>query len=131
MALSFLEIWDRMVSEEEIETNQDPPSIKSPLMGASQDTRAMQVVRAGLNLRKEDDSPFWDDFMNLCSNPKGMAELLGVKESQVQTWSYKIRDILTQIEDIDQSNPEGENQSKVLPTGDQGGMNVQSMMQNA
>lgn len=130
MSLSFLEVWERMVIED-VELNQDPPlDGHDPLMSSGQDSRAMQVVRAGMNLRNPDDPAFWDDFMNLCSNSQGMAELLGVKESEIRTWSSKIRDIIRQVEEMDQSNPEGENDQKVMSTGD-GAMTSSKMMQHA
>jgi len=137
MSLSFLEVWERLVREQEI--NQDPPP-PPPMMGGGQDSSAMQVVRAGINLRPEEETSFWDEFMSICSNAEGVAELLGVRASEVQTWSSKIKDLIQQVEERDSQNPEGDSNSKVMSTGDeepgvdhpeQGSMSVQKMLQHS
>lgn len=118
MTLTFLELWE-IIEEKEMALNQDPPK-DYPLMGGGQDSKAMQVVRAGLDIRNSDGPSFWDDFVNLCSNSVGMAELLGVKSSEVQRWSSKIKDTIDQVEESDRNNPEGKSSSsKMINTGDE------------
>ena len=110
MSLSFLELKCLM------EDNYDPPS--GTLMGSGEDSRAMKVVRVGMNLREAEDSEeFWQDFISLCSDSEGMADLLGVKAAEVRRWAARIKDTIEQVKDMDSSNPEGEDDSKVVPTG--------------
>lgn len=115
MSLTFLELSCIMEFD-----NQDPP--EGTLMGSGEESAAMKVVRAGMNLREdEEDTTFWQDFMNLCSDAEGMADLLGVKSAEVRRWSQRIRENIGQIKDINRTNPEGEDQSKVMATGDNDG----------
>lgn len=114
MGLTYAEMLALM------EMNQDPP--EGGLMGCGEETRAMKVVRAGMNLREsEDDMEFWNDFMQLCSDSEGMAELLGVKSAEVKRWSASIRENIAKVQELNSTNPEGENQSRVMPTGDKDG----------
>lgn len=114
MGLTYAEMLALM------ETNQDPMS--GDLMGSGEETRAMKVVRAGMNLREsEDDMEFWNDFMQLCGDAEGMAELLGVKPAEVRRWTAKVRENISKVQEVNSTNPEGEDNSKVMPTGDKDG----------
>lgn len=102
---------------------------QSPLMDSGEESKAMQCIRAGKSLRSDEESPFWDDFINLCSNTSGLADLLDVKEDTVSRWASKIRDALEQVEkhDIqDGSNKENE-KDELLPTGDNGAVTNKNM----
>lgn len=102
-------------------------SKSSPLMSSGQETQAMQVVRAGLHLRHEEDRSFWEDFIDLCSNADGLADLLGVSREAVTSWASRIRDTLDQVEDSNRQAPEDEEDEAILPTGDNGAITTQNM----
>lgn len=107
--LTYLELLERM----------EEPS--GHLMSSGDDTQAMGVIRAGMHVRSRQDGPsFWDDFLQVMGNPQGVADLLGIKPQQVRTWNARIRELMKQVEETDAQNPEGENEKKVLPTGDNG-----------
>jgi hypothetical protein len=117
--LSFAQLWEVLDQEK---------SKSSPLMDSGQDTGSMQVVRAGLGLRQESDHTFWDDFINLCSNVDGLADLLGVQRESVSTWASKIRDTLDKVEQHDRQNPDQEDEEQaILPTGDNGAITTKNM----
>jgi len=116
MGLTYSELLALM----EMATNQDPMS--GDLMGSGQESSAMKVVRAGMNLREdEDDMEFWNDFMQLCGDAEGMAELLGVKSAEVRRWTARIRENIDKVREINSTNPEGEDNSKLMATGDNDG----------
>lgn len=119
MPVSFAELCEVL--------NRDK-SRTSPLMDSGEETGAMQVVRSGLHLREEDDRSFWDDFVDLCANPDGLASLLGVNREIVSSWAGRIQDTLEAIDKHDQQAPETEDEEeKMLPTGDNGAVTVQNM----
>jgi len=106
--VSFYDLWEHM---EESAT---------PLMDSGEDSKSMQIIRAGKNLRKDDERPFWDEFMELCSNSEGMAELLGVDSSKVIAWPTRIREIMDKIQGHDQESGDNPEDTSVVPTGDNG-----------
>jgi hypothetical protein len=97
-------------------------------MDSGLETKAVQAVRAGENLRGEDETSFWDDFIQLCANSDGLAELLGVRREQVTSWPKKIRAAQA---DLDKHNrtPDGENEeeNEMLPTGETGAVTTSNM----
>jgi hypothetical protein len=105
--LSFAELWLFMEQE-------------SPLMDSGEESQAVQLVRAGEELRKEDESSFWDDFLSLLSNSEGFAELLGVTPEQIMAWPDKIRQIRERLEKDKNQKPSDDEEKEVLPTGDNG-----------
>ena len=105
--VSFFDLWEYMENQ-------------TPLMDSGEDTKSMQVIRAGNNLRKDDERPFWEDFMELCSNSEGMAELLGVNSSEVISWPSKIRELMKTIQNHDEESGNNEEDKQVMPTGDNG-----------
>lgn len=110
--VSFFDLWERM------------DSVDTPLMDSGENSKASQALRSGKNLRKEDERPFWDEFMELCSNSDGLADLLGVDSSQVIGWPSRIRELLQQIDDHDQSRGDADEEKQVLPTGDNGAITM-------
>lgn len=106
--VSFYQLWEQM-------------ELNTPLMDSGEDTKAVQVIRAGNNLHKEDQRPFWDEFMELCSNSEGMADLLNVDSSTVLNWTSKIRNLLEKVQD-DKTQDADEEEKRVLPTGDNGAL---------
>ncbi len=98
---------------------------KDPLMDSGEDQRAMSVVRSGNTLSH---SEFWEDFMMLCGDAEGMAQLLGVRPDQVRTWSSRIRDAKDHVRKLDSSGEESpEEHDEILPTGDNGALMASKM----
>ena len=97
---------------------------KSPLMGGEIDSKAAQVVRAGNHLHKENQRSFWDEFVELCANAEGLATLLGVESSKVASWSSKIKEMIRKVDEEDHSSGNNEEETKVLPTGDNGAITM-------
>ena len=72
-----------------------------PIFDSGEDTKAMQVVRQGLGLRKEGESSFWDDFISLCNNAEALSQLFNVSEREVRNWPKYIKEA---IEKVNQKN---------------------------
>ena len=110
--VSFSDLWEIM----------ERPT--SPLMGSGEDSEILTVVRAGKDLRKEEETPFWDDFITLCSNSRGLAELLGVPSEKVMSWPAKIQEYVEKLQDHDAEDPNVSDEDEMLPTGDNGALTV-------
>lgn len=111
--VSFSELWEAMEK-----------SGTSPLMDSGEDGQVLTLVRAGKDLRKEDETPFWDDFITLCSNVQGMSDLLGVPSEKIRSWPGKIQEALDKLETHDAESPNVRNDTEVIPTGDNGAVTV-------
>lgn len=97
-------------------------------MDSGDEGKATQVIRAGLHLRDKEDGPsFWEDFMNICSNTSGLADLLGVREEDVARWATRVREALDQVEQRDQQDGSEEEEEEMLPTGDTGAVTDKNM----
>ncbi len=108
--VSFRSLWEELEKQKHL----------SPLMGSGEDSKTLAVVRTGKEMRKEDESQFWDEFISLCSNADGLAELLDVNPEKVRSWPNKIHDALQQLEQHHLENPSEEEKAEVVPTGDNG-----------
>lgn len=117
---SFSELWSIIENEKSA----------SPLMGSGEDSRALNVVRAGKNLRDEGESSFWDDFISLCSN-EGLAELLDVNRDKLASWPAKIKEHLDKLTDHDHEGPNHAEDVELLATGDNGAFTVPSSATNS
>jgi hypothetical protein len=102
--------FDFMLEQLEQELN------PAPLMDSGVESKGMQVVRAGLALRGKGDSSFWQDFIKLCANANGLADLLNVKRETVTSWASKIQEAISAVEKHDQQH--GDSQEEIMPTGD-------------
>lgn len=80
----------------------------------SSETKAMEVVRAGLNISPD----FWEGFINLTGNSEGMADLLDVSRHKVANWAARIREVAAQIDKSDDEEAK-DNKSELLSTGEQ------------
>ena len=100
---SLLQLWDKVKLHENHE---------GPLNSAEGDASAIQTIRFGLGLRSDKGNTFWTDFLKMCQNDQGFAELLGVRPDQVSSWSGKIQGLVNQVESEDNSG-----KNNVLPTG--------------
>jgi len=115
---SFSELWDIMENND------------SPLMGTGLDTEALSVVRAGKDLRQEEDSPFWDDFISLCSNSRGLAELLNVAPEKISNWPARIHEMLQKLESQEAEDPGIQDDTEQIPTGDTGAITATNLDPN-
>jgi hypothetical protein len=107
--LSFAELWEQMDSAQ-----------KSPLMDSGEETKATELIRAGEQLRKEDQPSFWDDFLSLLSNSEGFGELLKIGSDKVLSWPERIREARNKLEKSDSGKRNPEEETEVTPTGDNG-----------
>ena len=98
---------------------------KSPLMDGG-DSPSMGVIQAGKALRKDDESQFWDDFIRLCSNSSGLANLLGVSAEQVRRWPDKIKDLLDKLDTHTTEPNDRKEKTEQIPTGDNGAVTTNS-----
>ena len=102
----------------------------SPLMGADENSESISVVRAGQNLRKEGETPFWDDFISLCSNTRGLANLLDVAPEKISNWPAKIKEALEKLETNDAEDPSIKDDTEMVPTGDNGAITATNLDPN-
>ena len=113
MIISFQQLWEQM--DEAV-----------PLMDSGEDTQAIAVIRAGLDLRPDEDTTFWQDFMDLASNTEGMAELLDVRPEQVSRWSEKIQEYMEKVDAKEAEDPSTKDDKEIIPTGDNGAVTMPS-----
>ena len=97
---------------------------KTPLMTSGDDSRALTALKSGKDLHDDDETSFWDEFMTLCSNRDGMAELLNVSADKVSSWPARISDYLDKLEQKHADTPE-KDEKEVLPTGHNGAITNQ------
>lgn len=90
--MSLLNTWNKI---ESVENNEET---------------AVSAIITGKNI----DEDFWDNFILVCNNFDGLAELLNVSSSKVINWPARIKKFLKEAEkeDTDKIN------NKVLQTGD-------------
>lgn len=96
----------------------------SPLMDSGEEGEILNVVRTGKDFRKEDETPFWDDFVNLCSNARGLAELLEINPEKIRSWPAKIREALDKLQKHDAESPSESPETTVVPTDANGAVTV-------
>lgn len=88
----------------------------SPLQGSGIESKAMNAIRTGMNLRtKKECGNFWEDFLTVLNNRDGMAELLEVRPDQLSRWTSKIRDLLDKANKTD---AESSDKKSIIPTGE-------------
>ncbi len=92
----------------------------SPLMSNGEDGRILNVVRVGSEFHEEDETSFWDEFIELCYNSEGLAQLLGVSREKVIGWPAKIKDALDKLERHHAESPSQKVDKEMIPTGDNG-----------
>jgi hypothetical protein len=97
--ISFDQVWEAM------------EKAKSPLMNSGDSSETIAIARTGEDLC---DGKFWENFIKLCSNSNGMAQLLGVSPEKVIGWPAKIKNAL---EDL-QKDKEEQGKTTLIPTGD-------------
>lgn len=103
-------------------------SRSSPLMDSGDETTGMRVIRSGMALRDDDDSSFWEDFISLCNDAEGMADLLGIKREAVTSWASRIREALDKVQQHDQQREDNPDEDQeMIPTGENGAMTRDNM----
>jgi hypothetical protein len=116
MHLSFARMWEQIEKDR----------ARSPLMTSGEGGRAMAAVRAGKELHDDGETPFWDEFISLCSNAEGLSELLGVSPEKVRSWPSQIQEALNDLERHHANDPGHEEKTELLPTGDTGAFTTNS-----
>ena len=89
----------------------------SALLDSGEESKAMEAIRSGLHIRKDEEGDFWEDFIQVCGNSDAMSELLNVPKETITGWAGKIQELKEKVQLADQ---EGNHSSKSepLPTGD-------------
>ena len=108
MGISFAQMWEQIEKEK---------SLGSPLMTSGEPDRAMIVVRSGKDMHKEDQTPFWDEFISLCSNPDGLSALLDVPAGKIRNWPSRIKEMLDKFGQQNAVDPTHKDNAEVIPTG--------------
>ncbi|MHA1949715.1 MAG: hypothetical protein ACW99G_06965 [Candidatus Thorarchaeota archaeon] len=92
-----------------------------PLLDSGEETKAMEAIRNGMNIRKPECGDFWEDFISVSGNADAMADLLEVPKEKITSWGSKIRDLLEKVKQADGEESDSENsRSEMVPTGNQG-----------
>lgn len=112
MGVSFLKLWENMQAED-YQSNDKTQDFGDgpPLLDSGEDSKAMETIRAGINV----NNTFWDDFMKVCNNAEGLGELLNVPPDQISAWPAKIRD---NLDKVDQKDAGSDSKHKLVSTGD-------------
>ena len=85
------------------------------LLTSGEESMGLRAIRNGMNLRKEECGSFWDDFITVCGDADGMAELLEVPREKITSWSAKIKKGLESVGESDSEDGEGQ-KSEMVPT---------------
>jgi hypothetical protein len=93
---SFQKLWEKVRQDDE---------------NNSEDS-AMSAIRNGIGIRNE----FWDDFLSLLNDSKGVADLLDVPFEKVSAWTERIKHNITKVNQADERLVPKERQ-KLLKTG--------------
>ena len=112
MTISFRQLLERLEPQHRVDTGED--------------RRAISAIRSGNDLRSDDDTSFWDDFLNLCVNADGLSDLLGVEIQSVRQWPKRVREARAKAESEDASAPGIRDDHEMLPTGDNGAVVINS-----
>ena len=110
MNLSFALLCEQMDKEKR----------QTPLMDSGEEDKSMIVVRKGNQLRKEDDRPFWDDFIDMCGDAQSLGTLLQIEPQKIMRWPSRIREMLEKLQAHEAENPGQDGRDEVIPTGDNG-----------
>lgn len=106
MGTTFWKLLQNMNEEED-----------AALLDGGEESKAMRVVRTGVGLRQSKScGNFWDDFIAICNDGEGLAELLNVPSEKVGSWASKIQEILDKVESADDQET-SKKKAEVVPTG--------------
>jgi hypothetical protein len=118
VGLSFAQLWEQVDKEK--------ARRGSPLMTSGEPDRAIITVRSGKDMHKEDQTPFWDEFISLCSNADGLSELLEVPANKIRTWPSRIKELLGKLDQQNAVDPAHKDNAEMIPTGHNGAFTVNS-----
>ena len=91
---------------------------EAALLGGGEDSKAMRVVRTGVGLRNSKDcGNFWDDFISVCNDSEGLAELLDVPAEKIGNWSSRVKEMMDKVEGEDDQKG-AEKKNTMVPTGE-------------
>lgn len=89
------------------------------LLTSGEEGIGLRAIRNGMNLRKEDCGSFWDDFVTVCGDADGMADLLEVPREKIASWPSKVKEALEQVESSD-SEDDGKKSELMSTDGNEG-----------
>jgi len=95
-----------------------------PLLDSGEESKGMNAIRNGMNIRKPECGEFWEDFITVAGNADAMADLLEVPREKVTSWASKIRELIEKVNNADgesgDKDSEGDQKAGMLPTGNDG-----------
>lgn len=103
--VSFAQLWEQLDKE------------KTPLMDSGENGQAMNVLKLGKDLHHQKQTPFWDEFISICSNSEGLSNLLGISKEKIQSWPARIKEGLEKLENQTINNPHDKENREIIPTG--------------
>jgi hypothetical protein len=115
--VSFADLWEQIENKK---------AQNSPLMSSGEDLQALTVLRAAKDMHKENQPQFFDEFISLCSNAEGMAQLLGVSPEKVRSWPARIREVKEKLDKSNLMDTSVKEKKQMIPTGDNGAFTVNS-----
>lgn len=87
------------------------------LLDSGEESKAMRVIRTGAGLRNNKDcGNFWDDFISVCNDGEGLAELLDISADKVANWASRVREMVDKVESEDDQDTANK-KSKIVSTG--------------
>jgi hypothetical protein len=93
-------------------------------MDSGEEGRALSVIRTGLDMHDEGETSFWDEFISLCGNSDGMAELLGIGRDKITSWPSRVREMLEKAQRANSEDPSQKDQTEMIPTGSNGAITM-------
>jgi|688.fasta_scaffold80580_3 hypothetical protein len=66
-----------------------------------EDSKLLNLIRSGNNLRKNECGNFWDDFINLCGDSSAMSEMLEIPKEKITKWGEKINKLRQTVKEKD------------------------------
>jgi|OpeIllAssembly_1097287.scaffolds.fasta_scaffold613515_2 hypothetical protein len=109
MAISFLDLWNRLNEEAEAEDQ------NGPLLDSGEESSAMRVIRTGLSF----DGDFWENFKSICNDSDGLADLLEIPKVKITGWASKIDELIEKVQSKDGDAEASNKKSEMIPTGNE------------
>jgi hypothetical protein len=85
------------------------------LLESDQNSKSLDLIRSGNNIRNSDCGNFWDDFASLCGNAESMAELLDVPKEKITGWSGHISKLREEVRNKDSNKNK---KDKIIKNGE-------------
>lgn len=80
------------------------------------ESKILNLIRAGNNLRKKECGNFWNDFLNIIGDASATAELLDVPKEKIIKWFGVINKYKNEVKILDQTSDKQKN--RVIKTGE-------------